>query len=155
MITAPARAYGQDRPSTVRIHRIPFSIRLEDACRQIRRTARLDRARSRLLNEFQEGRGVVRLTELADITRTCTDPADATALADCFRGHALDGRVTDLTVIEAARLEAPADGEEDGAIAEYFANPCEPNRQRALESCRRVIERTQAVADALHRRGPA
>lgn len=154
---APASSYGQNAPVTVPTpRRLGFASRFADACRQIRRSApRLTRVESKLLNEFQEGRGLVRIARLADIASTCTDPSDATALGDVFRGHSLARRtVVDLTILEAMRLEAPADGAEDAAVVEYLANPCESNRQRAIEALRRVVERSQDLIDALHRRGP-
>jgi hypothetical protein len=133
-----------------------FAERFADACRQIRRSARMTKPDSKLVNEFQEGRGLVRMERLANIAATCDDVGDAIALSDCFRGHVLARRpITNLSVLEALRVEGPADGSEDSAVQEYLANPCEPNRQRAIEACRRVVETTQAVIDALHRGGPA
>jgi hypothetical protein len=158
MHPAPS-SYGQTAFVTVPSPRwIGFASRIADACRQIRRSAPpLSKPDSKLLNEFQEGRGLVRIARLADIASTCGDPADATVLGDVFRGHSLARRATMAfpTIIEAMRLEAPADGAEDAAVVEYLANPCEPNRQRAIEALRRVVERSQDLIDALHRRGPA
>lgn len=146
------------QPKRSALVRFPtFSARLADACRLIRRSApRLTESDSQLVSDFERGRGTTRIERLANIASLCSDPADATALGDCFRGHALARmKTSNVTVLEALRLEAQADGGEDAAMLEYLSNPCEANRQRAIEALRRAVETSQAVIDALHRLGPA
>jgi hypothetical protein len=156
-MTAPAIAYSHIAVGRVRIPPVNFVRRFADACRQIRRSAsHLSESDSRLLTDLAEGKGLVRIERVADISARCSDLADATALSDAFRGHALAlRRVEPITVLEAIRIEAKADGAEDAAVVEYLANPCEANRQRAIEALRRAAETTLAVVDALHQRGPA
>lgn len=141
-MTTPLAAYPPRPLGRVWVPPISFQSRLADACRQVR--------------DFKKGLGTVRIEKLATIASTCTDASDATALGDVFRGHSLSRFAgADLTVLEAMRVEAHADGQEDAAVVEYLANPCEANRLRAIEALRRAAETTLAVIDALHRRGKA
>src|SRR4051812_3460081 len=115
-----------------------FAQSIADACRQIRRSATprivKDSRDDRLVTDFQRGRGLVQIERLANVSRTCSDPADATALADCFREHALSGHHALITATEALRTEAEADGAEDQAVFEYLSNKCPATRHRAIEA---------------------
>lgn len=145
----------QRSASSVARGQLPFQQRFTDTIRQVRRSAVLQSDYDdQLLDDFARGRGTVRIERLATIASTCTDVADATALADCFRAYALAARPSALqtvTEVEAMRQEQRADGDEDQAVYEYIVNPCQATRLRAIEALRRAVETSQVVIDALHR----
>lgn len=134
--------------------RIALASRVADAMRQVERSAAgLTKKEAQLVRDIRDrGRYIGGVLQALEISRRCTDPTDATALPDAFRGFVIATHPGFLVnQIGADRAETEANGEFDLAVLEWKLSPSRANGERAIEAGRRQVVATQQMVDAIER----
>jgi hypothetical protein len=124
-----------------------------DSVRQVRRSARGLTPRDRdLLKSFKDGQYLTGVMRFMEIGQKCEDVADATAFPEAIRGFTVKYHPrAHVCIGEAFRNETDANGIANLAQHDYWLDPSEANRQRAIEALNRQLAETYRALNALHR----
>lgn len=132
-----------------------LEVMVADSVRQVRRSARGLTTRDHdLLKAFVKGQYLTGVMRFMEIGQKCEDVTDATAFPEALRGFQVQFHPrAQVDVLDAFGAETHANGLANDAQHDFWKDPTEANRQRAIEALNRQLVETHRSLMALHRAG--